>query len=105
MSLAAITQPALAAPAPVDTRPTFSLADYVIWDPGTSYICAAHGVDHGVYTHGCQPVAFSIASEIVPGASARPATPDAIPFDVYQECPFSADMAGPHQHHDFRWVV
>jgi hypothetical protein len=93
-----------AAPEPIDTRPTFKLSDYFIWNPGKSYLCDMHGVDHSAYTHGCQPYAFSRDMLMGIDGSPRPATRDAIPGDVARDCPFTSDLSSVHQHHDFRWI-
>lgn len=89
---------------PIDTRPTYRLSDYWIYDPGTGHPCQAHGADHHAYTHGCQPAAFirdQIVSHGSPGL--RPATADAIPVEAWVGC--TVNRHYPHQHTDFRWIA
>ena len=89
---------------PLDTRPTFKLADFVLWVNYDRMPCRACGEIHDVNTHGCVPLAFSLKLS-ADRPSTIPATRDAIPMDVYQGCPFGGSpVSAPHQHHDFRWT-
>lgn len=103
---AAVALPALSAEpavaAPMDTRPSFRLSDFVVWATTEPHFCQTHQLDHGVYTHGCVPVAFPL-SHLSGAAQTQPATSDAIPMDVMRDCPHSHYPGTPHQHHDYRW--
>jgi hypothetical protein len=108
LAVSASPLPVQAEPEPIDTRVSYRMSDYVLFEPeGCSNECRACGEDHVFWSHGCRPVAFR--PSLLAGWPGRmvAVTPDAVPYAYASGlCAFNNNGAipAPHQHHDFRWV-